>query len=108
MVACYGGRGYWGLRLVLKTRYCGELRPVDAGATVTLAGWVHRRRDHGGLTFVDLRDSTGLEQVVVNPATAPAAHETAQSLRAEYVVRITGEVVIRQLGAVNERLATGE
>src|SRR6266540_1797966 len=85
-----GGRG---VRFLLKSRYAGELRAADAGSSVTLAGWVHRRRDHGGLTFIDLRDSTGLVQVVVNPATAAAAHETAQTLRAEYVVRVTGEVV---------------
>jgi aspartyl-tRNA synthetase len=97
-----------GFQSVLKNRYCGELRAADAGTTATLAGWVHRRRDHGGLTFLDLRDSTGLVQVVVNPALAPAAHETAQSLRAEFVVRIMGEVVLRQAGAVNPRLPTGE
>ena len=70
-----------------------ELRAADAGSTATLAGWVHRRRDHGGLTFIDLRDSTGIVQVVVNPTLAPAAHEAAQALRSEFVVRIMGEIV---------------
>jgi aspartyl-tRNA synthetase len=93
---------------VLKTHYCGELRAEDAGTTVTLAGWVHRRRDHGGLTFLDLRDSTGIVQVVLNPADAPAAHQAAESMRAEFVVRITGEVVRRAPNAVNPRLPTGE
>jgi aspartyl-tRNA synthetase len=93
---------------VLKTRYCGELRADDAGTTVTLAGWVHRRRDHGGLTFLDLRDSTGIVQVVLNPADAPAAHQAAEAMRAEFVVRITGAVVMRAANAVNPRLPTGE
>src|SRR5918997_5829898 len=93
---------------LLKTRNCGELRAADAGADVTLAGWVHRRRDHGGLTFIDLRDSTGIVQVVVNPAAAPAAHEAATAMRPEYVVRFSGRVVHRQPGTVNDRIPTGE
>jgi aspartyl-tRNA synthetase len=93
---------------VLKNRYAGELRASDAGTRVALAGWVHRRRDHGGLTFVDLRDSTGIVQLVFNPDRSRAAHETAQGLRNEFVVRVTGEVVMRQPGTVNARLPTGE
>ena len=93
---------------MLKTRNCGDLRAADAGSTVTLAGWVHRRRDHGGLTFIDLRDSTGIVQIVVNPAVAPEAHATSVGMRVEYVVRFTGEVVMRQPGTVNTRIPTGE
>jgi aspartyl-tRNA synthetase len=93
---------------VLKTHYCGELRASDADTTVTVAGWVHRRRDHGGLTFIDLRDSTGIVQVVVNSADAPGAHETASALRSEYVARFTGVVARRAPNAVNPTLPTGE
>ncbi len=77
---------------MLKTHYCGQLRSEHAGRRVTLAGWVNRRRDHGGLIFIDLRDSTGLVQVVINPQTAPAAHAAASDVRNEYVLQVTGEV----------------
>ncbi|MCH7656490.1 MAG: aspartate--tRNA ligase, partial [Chloroflexi bacterium] len=63
---------------MLKSFSCGDLRPEHDGQSVTLAGWVHRRRDHGGVVFIDLRDSTGLVQVVFHPEAAPAATETAQ------------------------------
>lgn len=93
---------------MLKTDYCGELRKSDAGRHVTLAGWVHRRRDHGRLIFVDLRDSRGLVQVVFNPNDAPEAHAVATELRNEFVVQITGEVVARRPGTENAGLPTGE
>lgn len=92
---------------MLKTRYGGELRREDAGATVTLAGWVHRRRDHGGLIFLDLRDSTGLVQVVVNPQNAPEAHRVASDLRGEYVIQVTGQVALRRPGTENDAMPTG-
>lgn len=87
---------------------CGELRRSDAGRLVTLKGWVHRRRDHGGLIFLDLRDRYGITQVVANPAHSGEAHATAQQVRAEYVLAVTGRVVERPAGTVNPALATGE
>ena len=93
---------------MLKTHGCGELRPAHAGQTVTLAGWVHRRRDHGGLTFIDLRDRSGLIQVVFNPETNAEAHTQAQDLRGEWVVQIAGAVGPRPEGTENPKLATGE
>ncbi|MCX8126814.1 MAG: OB-fold nucleic acid binding domain-containing protein, partial [Dehalococcoidia bacterium] len=76
---------------MLKDHSCGELRLSHVGRQVTLAGWVHRRRDHGGLVFIDLRDREGITQVVFNPAVAPLAHEVADKLRIEYVVQVKGE-----------------
>ncbi|HEY7467649.1 MAG TPA: amino acid--tRNA ligase-related protein, partial [Dehalococcoidia bacterium] len=93
---------------MLKTHYCGELRPTHAGQPVTLAGWVHRRRDHGGLIFLDLRDSTGIVQVVVNPQSAPAAHSVASEARNEYVLRVSGTVAQRRPGTENAAMPTGE
>ncbi|HEY7035763.1 MAG TPA: aspartate--tRNA ligase [Thermomicrobiales bacterium] len=87
---------------------CGSLRAADAGKAVTLSGWVHRRRDLGGLIFIDLRDRYGITQVVFNPEVTPVAHEAAGDLRNEYVVRISGAVRTRPKGTVNAKLATGE
>jgi aspartyl-tRNA synthetase len=87
---------------------CGALRAADAGQEVELHGWVGKRRDHGGLVFVDVRDRWGVVQVVFNPATAPAAHEVAAALRAEYVVRVRGVVQLRPAGSENPNLPTGE
>ncbi|RME42602.1 MAG: aspartate--tRNA ligase, partial [Caldilineae bacterium] len=90
-----------------KTHTCGQLRPADEGQAVTLSGWVHRRRDHGGLIFIDLRDRWGLTQVVFNPEHNAEAHAAASTLRAEYVIRIEGVVHKRPPGLENPNLATG-
>jgi aspartyl-tRNA synthetase len=90
-----------------KTDYCGDLRASDEGRTVDLAGWVHRRRDHGGLIFIDLRDSRGLVQVVFLPEDA-AAHAVASEARGEFVLRISGTVQRRRAGTENAKLPTGE
>ena len=92
---------------MLKSHSCGELSPAEAGQVVRLAGWVHRRRDHGGLIFLDMRDRTGLVQVVVDPSAAEAAYQSADALRNEWVVAITGEVQVRPAGTENPRIATG-
>lgn len=91
-----------------KTNTCGELTAQDVGKTVTLAGWVHRRRDHGGLIFIDLRDRFGLTQVVFNPQTAPDAHRIGSEVRNEYVIQISGMVEKRPAGQENHSLPTGE
>src|SRR6476659_4683274 len=87
---------------------CGEPRLEQAGRTLTLAGWADRRRDHGGLVFVDLRDRTGVVQLVVNPERAPAAAELAGEIRNEFVVQARGELVARAPETVNPRMPTGE
>ncbi|HEV7264812.1 MAG TPA: aspartate--tRNA ligase [Falsiroseomonas sp.] len=89
-----------------RTHTCGALRAADAGKTVRLSGWVHRKRDHGGLLFVDLRDHHGLTQCVV--ASGSPAFATLDAARAESVVTVTGEVVPREGGTINPRLPTGE
>ena len=93
---------------MLKSHFCGELRKEHAGQEVELAGWVHRRRDHGSLIFIDLRDSRGLIQVVFNPAQAPKAHTVAGEVRPEYVVHVKGTVAARRTGTENRSLPTGE
>jgi len=91
-----------------KTHTCGELRAEHAGKTVQLAGWVHRRRDHGGVTFIDLRDRFGIVQVVSNPDVSPEAHQTLVPVRSEWVVQFEGIVHLRPEGMVNNELDTGE
>jgi len=92
---------------LLKTISCGSLRAEHAGQTATLAGWVHRRRDHGSLIFIDIRDRDGLTQVVFNPEIAPDAHRTAESFRNEWVIQVSGEVAPRPEGTENPGIATG-
>ncbi|HEY4711403.1 MAG TPA: aspartate--tRNA ligase [Dehalococcoidia bacterium] len=92
---------------MLKSHNCGELRENHVGQKVTLAGWVHRRRDHGGKVFIDLRDREGIVQVVFNPQISQEAYEVAGSLRSEYVIQVTGEVASRPKGTENPKLATG-
>jgi aspartyl-tRNA synthetase len=92
---------------MLKDTYCGELGLADAGRAVRLAGWVHRRRDHGGLIFIDLRDSRGLVQVVFSPDN-PASHEVAHRARNEWVLAVEGVVRARAPETVNPNMATGE
>ena len=86
---------------MLRTRYAGSLRSSDIGTTVTLTGWVDRRRDHGGVAFIDLRDASGIAQVVIR-------EEVVHDLRAEYVLKVTGEVTARPEGNANPNLPTGE
>ncbi|MGE5595962.1 MAG: aspartate--tRNA ligase [Hyphomicrobiales bacterium] len=92
---------------MLKDTYCGDLRPSDAGRTVRLAGWVHRRRDHGGLIFIDLRDSHGIVQLVFNPADNPEAHRVAHQARSEWALAVEGAVRERAPETVNPNMPTG-
>ena len=92
---------------MLKSTSCGSLRSEHAAQTVTLAGWVHRRRNHGSLIFIDLRDRDGVTQVVFNPEIAPNAHSTAEAFRSEWVVQIKGEVSLRPEGTENRNIRTG-
>jgi len=92
----------------LRDKYCGIVSKDDIGSTLTLSGWIFRRRDHGGLIFVDLRDITGIFQVVFSPEISPEAHERAGDLKQEYVIKVTGMVQKRPDGTENTGLPTGE
>jgi len=89
-----------------RTHTCGALRSTDAGANVRLSGWIHRKRDHGGLLFIDLRDHYGLTQLVLHPETP--GFEVVERLRAESVIKVDGAVVLREGSTVNANLPTGE
>jgi aspartyl-tRNA synthetase len=91
-----------------RTHYCGELTRADIGRDVLLMGWALRRRDHGGLIFVDLRDREGLAQIVFDPEKSAACHKKAESIRNEYVVAVKGKVIPRPEGTVNPSMKTGE
>src|SRR5512142_2122551 len=91
-----------------RTCYCGEPRAASVGQEMILAGWVHTRRDHGGLIFVDLRDRGGITQVVFNPEASSQTHELAHDIRSEYVLAVTGTVAPRPGNTVNPKLPTGE
>lgn len=91
-----------------RTHHCGQLAKADMGQDVVLMGWVQRRRDHGGVIFVDLRDREGITQVVFNPEINPTVHEKAQAIRNEYVLGVCGRVDPRPDGMINPKLPTGE
>lgn len=91
----------------MRTHYCGSLTEAQIDQTVTLCGWVHRRRDHGGVIFLDMRDRDGLVQVVIDPDT-PEAFATADKARSEYVLKITGRVRRRYEGTENPNMVSGQ
>jgi aspartyl-tRNA synthetase len=92
----------------MRSHRCGELRLEHRDRDVILCGWVNSRRDHGGVTFIDLRDRSGMVQVVFNPAASAVAHDTAQELRNEFCIQVEGTVRARKEGTVNPRLSTGD
>jgi aspartyl-tRNA synthetase len=91
-----------------RTHRCGELRSADAGTTITLMGWVNRRRDHGNLIFIDLRDRSGITQIVFDKERNPEMHERVEAIRNEYVLAVTGHVERRSENTVNPKMETGE
>jgi lysyl-tRNA synthetase class II len=97
------GRTIRGRNTMMRTHYCGELNEQHIDQTITLAGWVHRRRDHGGVIFLDMRDRDGLVQVVIDPDT-PEAFALADKSRSEYVLKITGRVRKRYQGTENPNM----
>ncbi len=92
----------------MRSYYCGQLLSKQIGESVTICGWVDRRRDHGGVIFLDLRDRTGVVQIVSDPVRTPDSYTQAEKLRSEYVVKITGRVTQRPEASLNPRIATGE
>lgn len=97
-----------GFEVYYRTHTCGELKKANVGQQVRLAGWINRRRDHGGLIFLDIRDRYGITQVICDPERSPEAHNIASELRSEYVVQVSGTVVNRLPGTENPNLSTGE
>lgn len=91
-----------------RTHYCGDIRGADIGKEVTLMGWALRRRDHGGLIFIDLRDREGIAQIVFDPEVNPAGHTVAESVRSEFVLAVRGKVIPRPEGTINPNMKTGE
>lgn len=90
-----------------RTHTCGQLNPHHLGEKVTLAGWIANRRDHGGITFIDLRDRYGISQLVFDPGVYPESASIIESARAEWVIKVEGEVRPRPVGQENENLSTG-
>ena len=90
----------------MRTHYCGAVRATDIGNIVTLCGWAHRRRDHGGVIFIDMRDRDGLVQVVIDPD-PPETFKIADDVRSEYVVKVIGKVRARPAGTENPNMASG-
>lgn len=97
-----------GFEVSYRTHTCGELHTAHIGQQVTLAGWINRRRDHGGLIFLDLRDRYGMTQIICDPERSPETHRIASELRSEYVVQVQGQVVHRLAGTENPHLSTGQ
>src|SRR5512138_3364631 len=91
-----------------RTSTCGELRTANINQQVTLAGWVHRRRDHGGVIFLDLRDRYGITQITINPNLAKETLEAAANVRMEWVIQVTGTVQKRPAGMENPKMPTGD
>ena len=91
-----------------RTHRCGDLRAADAGQSVVLMGWVNRRRDHGNLIFLDLRDRSGIAQVVLDRDLTPDGHAKGEALRPEYVIAAVGKVHLRDAAAINPKMPTGE
>lgn len=96
-----------GFEVYYRTHTCGELNASNVGQQVSLAGWVNRRRDHGGLVFLDIRDRYGITQVICDPERSPEAHRVASEVRSEYVIQVRGRVVPRLPGTENPNLSTG-
>ncbi len=93
---------------MLRTHTCNELSVANEGQEVTLCGWVHRRRDHGSMIFIDMRDRYGLTQIVSDPNASAESHKIADEVRPEFVVRVTGIVRKRPEGMQNTKMDTGE
>src|SRR5215467_4748152 len=91
-----------------RTHNCGELRASHAGQTVLLMGWAHRRRDHGAVIFIDMRDRAGHTQAVFHEDVDPAVHKRAEEVRSEYVIAVEGTVASREAGQINPNMPTGE
>ena len=91
----------------MRSNFCGALNKANLNEEVILCGWVNRRRDHGGVIFLDLRDKKGLAQIVINPETADT-FKLAETIRNEFVIKVTGKVLARESEMINKKIPTGE